>query len=473
MSNQSKAVFKHAVALVFLFTHAVSYAGAPASEATCNAAFGKVTKEIKACKSAITAAQANTGKSDGTLKNGAETLGVTAATGKAITAEGKAQCGKVFDACKDACAGTTNETKCNEYGQASKEMAAGEVQNADTQQSAMDTQSAASGQSGSGDMMGMLMGAGIGGLLGYMMAKKMNEDKKEDEPTPDPDSALLPTGQLDCSKGDAYMYGECNAWLEANCAGSTTPACTKFSNRYCGSDPAQVKASGGFVGEGLGTAFCKNVAATNFCKVQGRSMCPSCLGLARNNSAACQQDPSLCLAQNSPEQINEAKKTCPTDPAFSDPNYVAGGGSQVPDTINNGSLPAVVLPQSVAGVKPASVSGGAAVIDAKSSSGYSTASVAGASGAGTGASAGGAIREGEAAGAVAGSNGSAGTYAAGAAVSGVARDVASAKSGVNYRTASAEGRPSDVEGPFGPSLFKTSTEVIKSRCDAGKLNNCP
>lgn len=469
MSNQSKAVFKHALALIFLFTHSVSFAGAGVNtDATCSPKLSKSDEKVKACVEATKAASANgaDAKSTGGTEKDAELFTGTALNGMVLNEDGKKKCSAAYEQCKAVCEGAPLMSKCEDFNKLASAHDAGIVDNGQNAGAGLDTQSATQAGGGGGDMMGMIMGAGIGGLMGYMMAKKMNEDKEKAEEAnkPPPDGALLPNGQIDCSKSDAYMYGECNAWLEANCSGSTTPQCKAFENRYCSTDGKLGKASDGFVGEGIGTPFCKNSVAVQFCKGQNRTMCPSCLGLARNNSAACQQDPSLCLAQNSPEQINEAKKSCPTDPAFADPNYTAGGGSQVPDQVNNGSLPAVVLPQSVAakaanGMAPASVGGGS------SGSSLGSAGSQTAKGASEGA-----IREGAPSGVVEGSSGSA--YVAGAAASGVARDVASTK-GVNYRTASAEGRPSDVEGPFGPSLFKTSSDVIKSRCDAGKFNNCP
>ncbi len=101
----------------------------------------------------------------------------------------------------------------------------------------------------------------------------------------------------------------------------------------------------GGVGEGVGTAYCKGVTGWNFCKTPGRESCPSCLQIQRNQSPACAQNPALCLAQNSAGEIEKAKLSCPTDPAFADPSFAAGAGAQAPAVLPAaGGVPAVVLP---------------------------------------------------------------------------------------------------------------------------------
>jgi hypothetical protein len=57
-----------------------------------------------------------------------------------------------------------------------------------------------------------------------------------------------------------------------------------------------------------------------------------------------------------------------------------------------------------------------------------------------------------------------GTYAGG-------REFASA--GGMKPASVASGPATDVEGQYGPSLFTTSSQVIRRRCQAGRLNNCP
>jgi hypothetical protein len=228
----------------------------------------------------------------------------------------------------------------------------------------------------------------------------------------------------------------------------------------------------------MGTQYCKGVTGWNYCKTSGREQCPSCLQIQRNQSAACAQNPALCLAQNSVSEIEKAKSTCPTDPAFADPSFVAGGGAQVPPALGApGSLPAVVLPQSVSA--GGSANGGATVSTGSNIAGTSQA------GGGTGGistmSANGSnanpneqgTREGYA------NNGNSqasygGGGAGGSAVVGSyggGREFASAG---GMKPASVAGGPAtDVEGQYGPSLFTTSSQVIRRRCQAGRLNNCP
>ena len=378
------------------------------------------------------------------------------------TAKGKLQdCQKAMKECKAAC--TTNPrqdckninsniAKLNDAISSGGQCIADSsltgdqttANNAEEQSTAPDTASTGGGSGSgggllSGSMMPALLGAAAGGLAAWMLMKK---DKKDDEDA-DSDSALLPNGQIDCSKDDAYRYAPCDSNLEATCkAAPDTPNCVNFQARYCGGNianpPAVIAPSGGIegaVGAGVGTAFCKFSLAHNFCKTSGRELCPSCAQLATTKSPACQANPALCLAQNSPDQINQAKNTCPTDPLFSDPAWANGGGSQVPPSVAGTNPPAVILPQSVGGSVDGAVreGGSGQEVILPAASGYQTQSA-----------------------------GFGDRLAGSGATGGAAR-----------RAVSSTRPASDVEGKYGPSLFAVSTNVIKAHCLAHRYPTCP
>jgi hypothetical protein len=216
-------------------------------------------------------------------------------------------------------------------------------------------------------------------------------------------------------------------------------------------------------GEGIGTQFCQNNIAYNFCKGAGRADCPSCLRLQQNASAICAQNPSACLASNSAAQMQQAAQTCPTDPAFANPAWASG--TTVPTTTGattpvGAGGPAVILMQSVNGNTVSSAGG--------SASGGNSGALNGA----VPASAGGALQEGHAAG-FAGNNG--GGASGGStfvpASAGGSRELASG-SGGNYRPSSLGGPSSEVQAQYSQSLFVTSSQVIRNRCNTGRLN-CP
>lgn len=270
--------------------------------------------------------------------------------------------------------------------------------------------------SGGGSMMPMLAVGALAGLAGYMLGKKMAEKKDEDK---DDDSAKLPNGQYDCSKKDAYKFSACDGNLELSCrANLESETCVNFAARFCGapapqSGPAPAVLpldSAAQSGAGIGSPFCKLVMATNYCKPGGREACPSCLQIAKDKSPACQQNPALCLAQNSPEQIAQAKNSCPTDPMFADPKYAGGGGGQVPSQIGSG-LPVVILPQSVGAASQAQIK-------------TQSAAVAGGGG-----------------------------Y--------VNRAVASQRPA------------SDIEARYGQSVFSVSSQTIAKHCEARRYKTCP
>jgi hypothetical protein len=87
--------------------------------------------------------------------------------------------------------------------------------------------------------------------------------------------------------------------------------------------------------------------------------------------------------------------------------------------------------------------------------------------------AGGALQEGHPAN-FAGSNGVSGFSAGGSAFvpagQGGSRELAS--SGTNYRPSSPGAPSSEVQAQYSQSLFVTSSQVIRNRCNTGRLN-CP
>ncbi len=348
---------------------------------------------------------------------------------------------------------------------------------------------------GGGSMMknlGIAAGAAaLGGLLAYQMGKKKGKsDSKSsdstDTTTAEENKVILPNGALDCSQKGANLYSDCAQYFLSTCpaggtatstatsttaqasAANTAAECGAFQSRYCSSTTGpgyseniqlengaivQINLSGS--GEGLGSGYCQSTVAANFCQSAGRSECPSCRQLATNQSPACLQNPALCLAQNSPDQVAAARTSCPMDPVFSNPNMasIAGGYTAAP------GAPAVVLPQ--VGTSP--VNGGTNNF----ASGVSVQSVSGAVTEGHGAT----YANGSGAGRGTASQGN--TASVGSqhelATSG-SRGFASTSNGrmkiVNRRPAG------DIEAKFGPSVFAIGSQVIRQHCNQGRLNNC-
>lgn len=337
-----------------------------------------------------------------------------ASTGSAETLAAGARVGAAAKDCK------ASAKQCDQCPEAEREQCKKDVEGAAGN---MEAQSAGMGDAGAA--MGAIAGM-MAGILPMLLQKK-----KEDEQNKANESALRPDGSIDCSKNDAYMFTQCDEQLSTACKNAMTdPRCVNFAGRYCPST-------------GSGTPYCNTVAAYNYCSPGGRDTCPSCLQLQKESSEACQLDPAQCLAQNSAAELQKARAQCPTDPIFAampassatspvvavpGATPVAGGG------VNNPNLPPVVLPKSLS---TASVNG-TATRDAYSnnpsgqvSSGASSASSSAGSGSGT-----------------------------------AIRDTAA------IRTASVGPAP-DVVGPYGPSVFATSSQVIRSHCAAGKFLNCP
>ncbi len=302
---------------------------------------------------------------------------------------------------------------------------------------------------GMGDA-GAALGA-IAGLAGALIPLLMKKEEEEKPPAQDPNAAMQCNNgvcTVDCSKNDAFNYQGCNDKLAASCKNAMSDwRCVSFANRYCNA-------------EGVGSQFCNSAVAYAFCAPGGHDMCPSCLQLQKENSPACIQNPALCIGQNSPDETEKLRGACPNDPVFvggGTPGFqtgpLAGGGvNPVPPTAGgtNPNLPPPVLPAGgVNGGNPPAGGGGGTV--AVQSVGGSQPG-----------------RDAHNNNPTGGAGGIAAQSAAGAVGGTPTRDMA----GGGMRTASVGPAP-DVNGQFGPSLFATSSQVIRSRCAAGRFMNCP
>ncbi len=331
----------------------------------------------------------------------------------------------------------------------------------------------AGGGGGMSPMMAGLLGAALGAGAAMLLNKKKDKDKeKEKEKDEDP---VDEEGNVDCSKAGSEVYSDCNEHFVQKCKDEfSSEECQNFSNRYCtagssntsteqASNSTPATSNSGIIiasaedkdikGEGVGSNYCFNYQATNYCATAGRETCPSCLQLETNKAAACKANPAICIAQNSPAEIEEAKKTCPSDPMFSNPDYVAGGGSTVPDVEG---LSDPILPDYYSSSE--GYSGGGDPLtpptdnDSHSVIGYSIGDE------------------------VAGDGSSQDSYSSGSSGSSE-----TAQGGVTLSDpvlpssatiASTKRNPTSAGGEMGPSLFSMSSAIIESRCKKRQLAHC-
>lgn len=492
---------------------------AAASGGACEQA---VKKGLEKCHDNIQAP--TTGEAvSGTIQGGSGQLQGESAKVAALGNAVKAACLKAQEDCKKSCKTPEELKKCEPFGTRAGMAGQEAAQATDAGQQAAQTGDASGAQEGAGQQaaegggMNPGMAAGLlgaaGGILAAMMGKK-KDDQNQQPQMPPPTGALQANRTIDCSKSDAGTYSECNDQLAQLCMSSLSSAqCQAFASRYCGSasetapnptvntnlpttPPAlgdgiktaatttvdtlgQPTLFGGRVGangEGIGTPFCKVVVATKYCSQSGRDKCPSCVQLAINKSPICVNDPALCLAQNSPDQINQAKQTCPTDPAFSDPTFVAGGGAQLPPNLRGGT-PAVLPQKDGLGQTTIAAGGGsggpsvAGTGGSNGSGGISTSSIRPASAAG--GYAGDGVSEGRGGGAFRGSDHMGAGDRTGGGYAMGSRETASVGGGYRPSSAGHSGPASDVQGQYGPSVFALGSQIIRNRCAAGKLLNCP
>jgi hypothetical protein len=324
------------------------------------------------------------------------------------------------------------------------------------------------GGSGMGSMGPLLMGAALGAAAMMLMNKK---DKDKDK---DKDDADL------CSGSKGYSFAECTDAMVVKCGATPTAAgCDQFNTRYCtvGSGTTStsnpVSSDGDIAtstsakktvapqGEGVGSQFCKTAIAAKFCAGArdgngDRSLCPSCLQQAAAASSTCQANPIQCLGQNSPERMNAAKQTCPTDPMFSDPNYTS-------TIVNSGTATGGTV--AVGGSTPATTGTGTGFSGSTGASGTGASGSSGSSGSAIGDGTPGPVVIASTGGGSSASGGYA-TASVGSASKSGARDIASG--GGTARS----GGSVEIGQQYGPSLFAMSSQVIKARCSQGKLLNC-
>lgn len=304
------------------------------------------------------------------------------------------------------------------------------------------------------------------------------KDEKKDEKKPDQLVA-----QPDCKATGSYVYADCNKdYLDKCTKNMADVGCDDFSSRFCSNagvstsaptksiDTTSFSSSNGMAnpnwvkgkeGEGMGSDFCKSSNAYKYCKVAGRTDCPS------------------CKAQSNPwplttEQIKQGQNSCPTDPMFLDPAVRAQLNTPPTNTLPPPKLPAADDSLGVTPTNPDQIavttqsSGG-------SSGGFGTQSTGGADGAGTVAGDG--IAEGRPNGMSLDTTGGSGggnssTYDSSsynfggpkpASVGGAVKD------GRDPAGLTANG---EVANQYGPNLFSIQTTTYKSLCERNRLMHC-
>lgn len=351
-------------------------------------------------------------------------------------------------------------------------------------------------------MLPMLLGVGA---MAAMMA--MQKQQQQQAPPPQPTyGALQPNGGLNCAMADSYKYADCDSYLSTiACVGygnpTTVPAgppvtgtivaapggmmaqpdCASFTQRYC--SPSQVPGTAmgdvlpngvttqvniAGMGEGYSTPYCQNYAATAWCNDPtfgaSRQSCSACRTLVSNTGQTCSLNPQLCMAQNSSPAAADGNPACQGQPVYQ-PTIPIGTVTAGNAASANGGSGAI---QAVASGGPATGSGlsnsGPTVATTlpQSVGANSAAALAGIKRAGALRASGQAAREGA-------GNGE------GVHPGSVNSDYLAAAGGVILpRSASvSRGPASDVQGPYGPSLFAMGTQVYRQRCQAHQFNNCP
>lgn len=194
-------------------------------------------------------------------------------------------------------------------------------------------------------------GAGLaaGGLLGYALGSGGDDSKSKNNnsgggssggtitttPTTTASTGFTPAA---CTGATDYNNSSCDTTFVSQCTTNpAAPNCALFANRYCGLGNG-TDAGGGYTpsgsGSGNGSAFCRNTVGSRFCQSSGRNQCPTCQYMAQTSLPICQSQPNLCVAQNTADNLNAQKSSCPSDP------YYAGIASPLVSASVASNLPA-------------------------------------------------------------------------------------------------------------------------------------
>lgn len=299
-------------------------------------------------------------------------------------------------------------------------------------------------------------------------------------------------GSMNCNSEAGARYSDCNESFVSKCLGSMNQSgCETFGERYCGSASSGSSSnssgllrpsfatgnSSGLVidkrGEGLGSNFCRKFSAHKFCQQSGRGSCPSCLSLAATNSPTCMAQPELCIAQNSPEQLERARSSCPSDPVFSDPTLTQKGDSKISaqsvkgsDAANTSGKDRLGKTSSLGGSSGST--GGGSGLSGSGAGGYNESATSSGAHGGISEGHGNAMDLG-----VSGSGGGGGSSSGGEDSIPPFRIQSAAPGGKKGDPKDSSGSApmaTDVARQQGPNLFSISTSAYQALCESRRLN---
>lgn len=336
-------VFSKYIVLVLLMSPSLSWAAAPTWAQDCEKAGQQSTK---ACEGAANAAKAGDNAqaagnmagagSSSNVNMGANALQQQGQAQAARLTQAQQQCQQEQEKCKQQCDQEENDRKPREpkTPQQDPMSPAARAQSGQVEQKKQSACiapiAAIMGDLGKGasDAANAANGANQTGNASMPMPIPIppkKEDKKEDEKKPDQLQA-----QLDCKQSGTHVYADCNNTYIQKCLQNMEDSgCSDFSNRYCsngsvtGTPPPTPPKDDNLMatfstqqqnpnwtkgkdGEGMGSEFCKKSNAFKYCKVAGRTDCPSCKSLS---------NPWPLTG----EQLKASQNTCPTDPMFLEP----------------------------------------------------------------------------------------------------------------------------------------------------------
>ncbi|MGE0527947.1 MAG: hypothetical protein AB7G93_16135 [Bdellovibrionales bacterium] len=275
--------------------------------------------------------------------------------------------------------------------------------------------------------------------------------KESKEPAAEPQAGFAE--ELNCTNAQASSRQECISDIETYCGPAGSAAGTSSLSTDASGASSTVKA-----GAGLGSAFCRQHLAGDFCvKNPSRKNCGRCAHLyTKNSNLEASELQALC---------NECSDY---DPMFADPTIAQACTKKDPwpKGAHAGFAPTSVGASAGGGTTSQSTAASGEVTLDKEAMKEATSQFKN-------------LREGLTAavdGGGGGSSGSEGSYSNGSSSSygSLTGLHPGSMSGVDTRSISSTGEaaPSDVETQFGPNVFSISSAVIQARCSQGKFLHC-
>lgn len=192
----------------------------------------------------------------------------------------------------------------------------------------------------------LMWGAGAV-AVGMCIMGSLCEDDSGDGSGINPNSPAAKAQALACTREENYDLVKCESHFVTVCSNNPNDTgCKNFNAHYCGmGDPPDAKIVDSQTSHakkeekvtanaGISSSFCQFQVTVDYCEDVSNAGCMSCQQLQMSYSPVCKNNPAACLPGFTSEQIQVAKKQCPTDPYFRNPSFANIEGNESQEAVD-------------------------------------------------------------------------------------------------------------------------------------------